>query len=158
MAAQAKKILYGEQGLMEIECRPAPHEWHTYLVRGWSGLVDGVGPADSQQGKTKHVRNVREDLHTRGPLLRLKLASSREASLGFRIYGGEADHLGGLFVDQIMPRSPAAAAGLEIGDRLISLDNTCLVGMTHAEAANTLRAARGRSCHLIVQRIGGVRQ
>lgn len=59
-----------------------------------------------------------------GPLVELELRRDSARKLGMILAGGTDKHLGGVFVTYVPPDTPAAAAGLQRGDRILNVDGT----------------------------------
>ena len=56
------------------------------------------------------------------------------------VVGGLDTHLGMLYIKDIQPNSPAANCNrLRVGDQLLQVNDSCLVGVTHGEALNILK-------------------
>ncbi|KAL0163194.1 hypothetical protein M9458_042590, partial [Cirrhinus mrigala] len=68
--------------------------------------------------------------------------------LGFSVIGGER----GIFVKSITPGGTADTAGtLQVGDRLLKVNEDLMIGVSHSKAVTTIRKAKGL-VHLIVSR------
>lgn len=74
-------------------------------------------------------------------------------SLGFEIEGGSDTPLKYIYVESLPDNFPAFNCGkFSIGDQIIMVGNTCLIGMTCAEAKNALELAPA-IVEVVVQRI-----
>eukprot|EP00128_Syssomonas_multiformis_P018140 Colp12_sorted_trinity150504_noHs@584 len=62
--------------------------------------------------------------------------------LGFNIVGG-ADQGGPIFVSRIMQGGPASASSLRIGDMIVEVQESSLIGATHEDAVGKLKACEG---------------
>ncbi|MBV9240808.1 MAG: S41 family peptidase, partial [Acidobacteria bacterium] len=63
-------------------------------------------------------------------------------------------HRDGVYVQSIVPGTPADKAGLHYGDRILSVDNKDAKDWTSAEVSKNVRGERGTSVHVQVERIG----
>ncbi|XP_069026225.1 tyrosine-protein phosphatase non-receptor type 13 isoform X2 [Embiotoca jacksoni] len=71
--------------------------------------------------------------------------------LGFSVIGGER----GIFVKSITPGGIAESSGkLQVGDRLLKVNEELMTGVSHTKAVTTIRKAKGL-VHLIVSRPPG---
>eukprot|EP00045_Choanoeca_perplexa_P018245 m.283658 g.283658 ORF g.283658 m.283658 type:complete len:2430 (-) comp17761_c0_seq9:2565-9854(-) len=77
---------------------------------------------------------------TTGPLRPLTLTRGAKG-LGMVISGGIDHQLGAIFVHKLNPSGPAAMAGLQPGDRLLSVNETPLSGLSHRQALQVLKEA-----------------
>jgi carboxyl-terminal processing protease len=57
-----------------------------------------------------------------------------------------------LTVLAVLPRSPGAKAGVAAGDRLLSIDDTAVAGLTISEAGRRLLGEKGRKVRLLFER------
>ncbi|XP_037401932.1 tyrosine-protein phosphatase non-receptor type 13 isoform X2 [Pygocentrus nattereri] len=98
-------------------------------------------------------------LHSSGPdleavcppeeqMIRLQLEKPPAGGLGFSVIGGER----GIFVKSITPGGMAHADGtLQVGDRLLKVNNELMAGVSHSKAVAAIRKTKG-VVHLVVSR------
>ncbi|XP_058472827.1 tyrosine-protein phosphatase non-receptor type 13 isoform X1 [Solea solea] len=81
-------------------------------------------------------------------ILELDLGKPQSGGLGFSVIGGER----GIFVKSITPGGIAESSGqLQVGDRLLKVNEELMTGVTHSKAVTTIRKAKGL-VHLVVSR------
>ncbi|XP_035463930.2 tyrosine-protein phosphatase non-receptor type 13 isoform X1 [Scophthalmus maximus] len=81
-------------------------------------------------------------------ITRLALEKLPSGGLGFSVIGGER----GIFVKSITPGGIAESSGkLQVGDRLLKVNEELMTGVSHTKAVTTIRKAKGL-VHLIVSR------
>ncbi|XP_034047388.1 tyrosine-protein phosphatase non-receptor type 13 isoform X2 [Thalassophryne amazonica] len=81
-------------------------------------------------------------------IIKLELQKPQSSGLGFSVIGGER----GIFVKSIMPGGAADSSGkLQVGDRLLKVNEDLMTGVSHAKAVTTIRKAKGL-VHLVVSR------
>ncbi|XP_059398769.1 tyrosine-protein phosphatase non-receptor type 13-like isoform X2 [Carassius carassius] len=81
-------------------------------------------------------------------IVKLQLEKPPVGGLGFSVIGGER----GIFVKSITPGGTADTAGtLQVGDRLLKVNEDLMIGVSHSKAVTTIRKAKGL-VHLIVSR------
>ncbi|XP_026090949.1 tyrosine-protein phosphatase non-receptor type 13-like isoform X4 [Carassius auratus] len=81
-------------------------------------------------------------------IVKLQLEKPPAGGLGFSVIGGER----GIFVKSITPGGTADTAGtLQVGDRLLKVNEDLMIGVSHSEAVTTIRKAKGL-VHLTVSR------
>uniref|UniRef100_A0A8D3A1S3 Tyrosine-protein phosphatase non-receptor type 13 n=1 Tax=Scophthalmus maximus TaxID=52904 RepID=A0A8D3A1S3_SCOMX len=81
-------------------------------------------------------------------ITRLDLEKLPSGGLGFSVIGGER----GIFVKSITPGGIAESSGkLQVGDRLLKVNEELMTGVSHTKAVTTIRKAKGL-VHLIVSR------
>ncbi|XP_051955635.1 tyrosine-protein phosphatase non-receptor type 13-like isoform X5 [Xyrauchen texanus] len=81
-------------------------------------------------------------------MIKLQLVKPPEGGLGFSVIGGER----GIFVKSITPGGTADTAGtLQVGDRLLKVNDDLMIGVSHSKAVTTIRKAKGL-VHMIVSR------
>ncbi|OLC53229.1 MAG: hypothetical protein AUH85_14620 [Chloroflexi bacterium 13_1_40CM_4_68_4] len=61
-------------------------------------------------------------------------------------------------ITQVFPGSPAEKAGLEMGDRIKTVDDKDVSGLTADEVANLIKGPAGSSVRLVIQHAGGDKQ
>ncbi|KAJ8286648.1 hypothetical protein GJAV_G00041540 [Gymnothorax javanicus] len=85
---------------------------------------------------------------TEEQIIHLELDKPISGGLGFSVIGGER----GIFVKSITPGGAAEKAGtLQVGDRLLKVNDDMMTGVSHSKAVTTIRKARGL-VHLVVSR------
>ncbi|XP_018609208.2 tyrosine-protein phosphatase non-receptor type 13 isoform X3 [Scleropages formosus] len=73
-------------------------------------------------------------------LIQMELQKPESGGLGFSVIGGEK----GIFVKSITPGGIADLAGtLQVGDRLLKVNEELMIGVSHTKAVATIRKARG---------------
>ncbi|KAK0146162.1 Tyrosine-protein phosphatase non-receptor type 13 [Merluccius polli] len=110
-------------------------------------LNNNVSPnvSNSMNGFLKGSDQSEEDcLSTLCPLeeeiFKLQLAKPPAGGLGFSVIGGER----GIFVKSVTPGGEADASGkLQIGDRLLRVNEELMTGVSHTKAVTTIRRAKG---------------
>ncbi|XP_050928891.1 LOW QUALITY PROTEIN: tyrosine-protein phosphatase non-receptor type 13 [Lates calcarifer] len=81
-------------------------------------------------------------------IIKLDLEKPQSGGLGFSVIGGER----GIFVKSITPGGVAESLGqLQVGDRLLKVNDELMTGVSHTKAVTTIRKAKGL-VHLIVSR------
>ncbi|KAK5852166.1 hypothetical protein PBY51_023658 [Eleginops maclovinus] len=81
-------------------------------------------------------------------IIRLDLEKLQSGGLGFSVIGGER----GIFVKSITPGGIAESSGkLQVGDRLLKVNEELMTGVSHTKAVTTIRKAKGL-VHLVVSR------
>ncbi|XP_036384166.1 tyrosine-protein phosphatase non-receptor type 13 isoform X2 [Megalops cyprinoides] len=81
-------------------------------------------------------------------VIHMELEKPVTGGLGFSVIGGER----GIFVKSITPGGIADTAGtLQVGDRLLKVNEELMTGVSHTKAVTTIRKARGL-VHLAVSR------
>ncbi|XP_029371223.1 tyrosine-protein phosphatase non-receptor type 13 isoform X2 [Echeneis naucrates] len=108
-----------------------------------NGFIKGEDPRESE---------IRESLAALCPLeediINLDLEKPQSGGLGFSVIGGER----GIFVKSITPGGVAESSGkLQVGDRLLKVNEELMTGVSHTKAVTTIRKAKGL-VHLIVSR------
>ncbi|KAL4617322.1 tyrosine-protein phosphatase non-receptor type 13 isoform X9 [Arapaima gigas] len=102
----------------------APNIINGYLYRGESRdseEISGMCPSEEE-------------------LIQLQLQKPESGGLGFSVIGGER----GIFVKSITPGGTADLAGtLQVGDRLLKVNEDSMIGVSHTKAVTTIRKARG---------------
>ncbi|KAL2099649.1 hypothetical protein ACEWY4_004043 [Coilia grayii] len=106
----------------------------------------------SMNGYLHGERNELEVLSSICPseeqLIRMELEKPASGGLGFSVIGGER----GIFVKSITPGGVAHNSGeLQVGDRLLKVNDDLMTGVSHSKAVTTIRKAKG-VVHLIVSR------
>nr|XP_057908252.1 tyrosine-protein phosphatase non-receptor type 13 isoform X2 [Doryrhamphus excisus] len=73
-------------------------------------------------------------------LIKLELDKPQSGGLGFSVIGGER----GIFVKSITAGGVADASGkLQVGDRLLKVNDELMTGVSHTKAVTTIRKAKG---------------
>ncbi|XP_034565082.1 tyrosine-protein phosphatase non-receptor type 13 isoform X2 [Notolabrus celidotus] len=81
-------------------------------------------------------------------IITLDLEKPHAGGLGFSVIGGER----GIFVKSITPGGIAEFTGkLQVGDRLLKVNDDLMTGVSHTKAVTTIRKAKGL-VHLVVSR------
>uniref|UniRef100_A0A7N8XY51 Tyrosine-protein phosphatase non-receptor type 13 n=1 Tax=Mastacembelus armatus TaxID=205130 RepID=A0A7N8XY51_9TELE len=81
-------------------------------------------------------------------IINLDLEKPQSGGLGFSVIGGER----GIFVKSITPGGVAESTGkLQVGDRLLKVNEEVMTGVSHAKAVTTIRKTKGL-VHLVVSR------
>ncbi|XP_051533072.1 tyrosine-protein phosphatase non-receptor type 13 isoform X2 [Myxocyprinus asiaticus] len=81
-------------------------------------------------------------------IVKLQLEKPPAGGLGFSVIGGER----GIFVKSITPGGTADTAGtLQVGDRLLKVNDDLMIGVSHSKAVTTIRKTKG-VVHMIVSR------
>ncbi|XP_061589675.1 LOW QUALITY PROTEIN: tyrosine-protein phosphatase non-receptor type 13 [Cololabis saira] len=81
-------------------------------------------------------------------IIKLDLEKPQSGGLDFSVIGGER----GIFVKSIKPGGVAESSGrLQVGDRLLKVNEDLMTGVSHTKAVTTIRKAKGL-VHLIISR------
>uniref|UniRef100_A0A3B4FJ30 Tyrosine-protein phosphatase non-receptor type 20 n=1 Tax=Pundamilia nyererei TaxID=303518 RepID=A0A3B4FJ30_9CICH len=81
-------------------------------------------------------------------IIKVDLEKPPSGGLGFSVIGGER----GIFVKSITPGGVAESSGkLQVGDRLLKVNEELMTGVSHTKAVTTIRKTKGL-VHLIVSR------
>jgi len=64
-------------------------------------------------------------------------------------------HRDGVYVQSVIPNTPADAAGLRYGDRILSVDAKDARDWTSGEVSKNVRGRRGTSVNVEIERVGG---
>ncbi|TMS08555.1 Tyrosine-protein phosphatase non-receptor type 13 [Larimichthys crocea] len=81
-------------------------------------------------------------------IIKLDLEKPHSGGLGFSVIGGER----GIFVKSVTPGGIAESSGqLQVGDRLLKVNEELMTGVSHTKAVTTIRKAKGL-VHLVVSR------
>uniref|UniRef100_A0A671RBR6 Tyrosine-protein phosphatase non-receptor type 13 n=1 Tax=Sinocyclocheilus anshuiensis TaxID=1608454 RepID=A0A671RBR6_9TELE len=118
-------------------------------------LNNNVSPKVSQSMNGYFHSNDRNELEALSgicpaeeQIVKLQLEKPPAGGLGFSVIGGER----GIFVKSITPGGIADTAGtLQVGDRLLKVNEDLMIGVSHSKAVTTIRKAKGL-VHLIVSR------
>uniref|UniRef100_A0A672HFP7 Protein tyrosine phosphatase non-receptor type 13 n=1 Tax=Salarias fasciatus TaxID=181472 RepID=A0A672HFP7_SALFA len=106
-----------------------------------SFLNNNISPNVSSNGLHGFLLNQEE-------ILKLDLEKPPSGGLGFSVIGGER----GIFVKSITAGGVAESSGqLQVGDRLLKVNEELMTGVSHTKAVTTIRKAKGL-VHLIVSR------
>ncbi len=80
----------------------------------------------------------------------IEASAAPEGTMGFSITEEDKEDLGGVVIDEVPEDSPAAAAGLKKGDRLIGIDSTPILGLDHfINFIGTLAAGKNIKCKIL---------
>ena len=74
--------------------------------------------------------------------------------VGIGVQVSPDDGKGGIVVASVYPDTPALAAGLRRGDRVISVDGKATTGQTHDQIISSIRGPEGTPVTLTIQRAG----
>jgi carboxyl-terminal processing protease len=83
----------------------------------------------------------------------LKKLDQEQASQFYGIGVSILQHRDGVYVQSIVPGTPADKAGLRYGDRILSVDGKDAKEWTSAEVSKNVRGERGTSVHVQVERV-----
>ncbi|KAM8871469.1 tyrosine-protein phosphatase non-receptor type 13 isoform 1-T1 [Synchiropus picturatus] len=104
--------------------------------------INGFFKADDPRDSFSALCPVEEEIIT------LDLEKPPSGGLGFSVIGGER----GIFIKSLTPGGLAESSGkLQIGDRLLKVNDDLMTGVSHTKAVTTVRKATGL-VHLIVSR------
>ncbi|KAM3873959.1 tyrosine-protein phosphatase non-receptor type 13 [Diretmus argenteus] len=107
---------------------------------GMNGYLKGGDQRDSECPSA--LCPIEEDI------IKLELEKPPSGGLGFSVIGGER----GIFVKSITPGGVAESSGqLQVGDRLLKVNEEMMTGVSHTKAVTSIRKAKGR-VQLIVSR------
>ncbi|HEY2847597.1 MAG TPA: S41 family peptidase [Pyrinomonadaceae bacterium] len=85
----------------------------------------------------------------------LKKLDEEQSSQFYGIGVSILQHRDGVYVQSIVPDTPADKAGLRYGDRILSVNGKDAKDWTSAEVSKNVRGERGTSVHVQVERVGG---
>ncbi|XP_039857656.1 PDZ domain-containing protein 7-like [Simochromis diagramma] len=88
-----------------------------------------------------------EDIHT------VTVDKSPDGRLGFSVRGG-SEHGLGIFVSKVQDNSPAAEAGLTVGDKLVEVNGVSLESITMSSAVKVLTG--NNRLRMVVRRVGKI--
>ncbi|TKS84339.1 Tyrosine-protein phosphatase non-receptor type 13 [Collichthys lucidus] len=104
------------------------------------GFLKGEDPADTEC--LAALCPLEEEI------IKLDLEKPHSGGLGFSVIGGER----GIFVKSVTPGGIAESSGqLQVGDRLLKVNEELMTGVSHTKAVTTIRKAKGL-VHLVVSR------
>uniref|UniRef100_A0AAY4EYJ5 Tyrosine-protein phosphatase non-receptor type 13 n=1 Tax=Denticeps clupeoides TaxID=299321 RepID=A0AAY4EYJ5_9TELE len=96
----------------------------------------------------KNISYMNNNISPREQIIHLELEKPPSGGLGFSVIGGER----GIFVKSITPGGIAHTSGLlQVGDRLLKVNDELMTGVSHAKAVTTIRKTSGL-VHLVVSR------
>ncbi|XP_067340068.1 tyrosine-protein phosphatase non-receptor type 13 isoform X3 [Channa argus] len=105
-----------------------------------NGFLKGEDPRDAE--RLTALCPLEEEI------IKLDLEKPQSGGLGFSVIGGER----GIFVKSITPGGIAESSGrLQVGDRLLKVNEELMTGVSHTKAVTTIRKAKGL-VHLVVSR------
>ena len=84
----------------------------------------------------------------------LKKLDEEQSSQFYGIGVSILQHRDGVYVQSIVPGTPADKAGLKYGDRIVSVDGKDAKDWTSAEVSKNVRGERGTTVHVQVERAG----
>src|SRR4051812_36536987 len=84
----------------------------------------------------------------------LKKLDEEQSSQFYGIGVSILQHRDGVYVQSIVPGTPADKAGLRYGDRIMSVDGKDAKEWTSAEVSKNVRGERGTTVHVQVERAG----
>ncbi|XP_072517400.1 tyrosine-protein phosphatase non-receptor type 13 isoform X2 [Salminus brasiliensis] len=108
-------------------------------------LNNNVSPKDNNSSSMNgYLHSNDHDLEAVCPpeeqMIQLQLEKPPAGGLGFSVIGGER----GIFVKSITPGGTAHAEGtLQVGDRLLKVNNELMTGVSHTKAVTAIRKTRG---------------
>ncbi|KAJ7986804.1 hypothetical protein DPEC_G00332180 [Dallia pectoralis] len=104
-----------------------------------NGYIHG---ADHKETKVLSICPIEEEI------ILLDMEKPAAGGLGFSVIGGER----GIFVKSISPGGIADTTGrLQVGDRLLKVNEELMTGVSHTKAVTTIRKSKGL-VHLVVSR------
>ncbi|XP_041914622.1 tyrosine-protein phosphatase non-receptor type 13 isoform X6 [Alosa sapidissima] len=109
-----------------------------------NNLSSKANTPHSMNGYLHGERNELEVLSSICPseeqLIQMQLEKPPSGGLGFSVIGGER----GIFVKSITPGGVAHSSGeLQVGDRLLKVNDDLMTGVSHSKAVTTIRKAKG---------------
>jgi C-terminal processing protease CtpA/Prc len=114
--------------------------------------------ADQASNSADQVSNVAahaSNAGTRGEkegIIEATLQCNQNSSLGFEIEGGSDTSLNYVYIKSLEHHSPALTCGrFSVGDQLVMVGDTCLIGMTHAQAQKALNSTAA-TVEIVAQR------
>ncbi|XP_026152952.1 tyrosine-protein phosphatase non-receptor type 13 isoform X2 [Mastacembelus armatus] len=112
----------------------------TEVSSSMNGFLEGEDPRDTDSFTA--LCPLEEEI------INLDLEKPQSGGLGFSVIGGER----GIFVKSITPGGVAESTGkLQVGDRLLKVNEEVMTGVSHAKAVTTIRKTKGL-VHLVVSR------
>eukprot|EP00049_Salpingoeca_infusionum_P006801 m.111451 g.111451 ORF g.111451 m.111451 type:complete len:334 (+) comp13445_c2_seq2:349-1350(+) len=146
--------------LCVIKCRASRRKYGLHgqghgtgsTVEGNSQLDVEMDPLSFAAGREVSQRDKGRNTDSKTYKLMIKLKKPRQGTAGFHLFEEETPvYCNGVMVDQVLPKSPAARAGLQVNDRILSINGKSLFGTTYTHACTTLVGATG-TVHLQVER------
>uniref|UniRef100_W5KW42 Tyrosine-protein phosphatase non-receptor type 13 n=1 Tax=Astyanax mexicanus TaxID=7994 RepID=W5KW42_ASTMX len=110
-------------------------------------LNNNVSPKDNYSSSMNgYLHTV--SLHLQEQVIQLQLEKPPSGGLGFSVIGGER----GIFVKSVTPGGMAHAEGtLQVGDRLLKVNNELMTSVSHTKAVTSIRKTKGM-VYLVVSR------
>lgn len=101
-------------------------------------------------GRAGTIKSHMADL-TIGTLHRIRFAVKKSSDLGFTMVGGVDYAFGGLYVDSVSGSMKTGKSGLKVGDRLISVNNNGMLGLTKPEGDALLKTITSEYAILVLR-------
>jgi carboxyl-terminal processing protease len=125
------------------------------LERVANDFVDSVAPDSLYRKAASGLLRQLRDPHSSFLSLRAYTRLNERTTGNYGGLGVQVDVRDGwLTVTAPLPNSPASEAGLETGDRIVSVDGKNTYGVSVEEALRTLRGDPGSTATLVVERAG----
>ncbi|HTH50750.1 MAG TPA: PDZ domain-containing protein, partial [Pyrinomonadaceae bacterium] len=115
------------------------------------GNVDHEKTTDSSMQAMLWTLDPHSSFFTREELQKL---DQEQASQFYGIGVSILQHRDGVYVQSIVPGTPADKAGLRYGDRFLNVDGKDAKDWTSAEVSKNVRGERGTTVHVQVERAG----
>jgi carboxyl-terminal processing protease len=117
----------------------------------YSGSIDQEKITDSAMQSMLWTLDPHSSFFSRDELRKLdEEQSSQFYGIGVSIL----QHRGGVFVQSVIPNTPADKAGIRYGDRFYSVEGKNARDWTSSEVSKNVRGERGTSVHIQIERVG----
>lgn len=116
-----------------------------------------VGPVDHEKTTDSSMQSMLWTLDPHSSFFsaeELKKLDEDQSSQFYGIGVSILQHRDGVYVQSIVPGTPADKAGLRYGDRILSVDGKDARDWTSSEVSKNVRGERGTSVHVQVERVG----
>ena len=123
----------------------------TVIDDNYAGTVDHEKITDSSMQATLWTLDPHSSFFSQAEL---KKMDEEQASQFYGIGVSILQHHDGVYVQSVVPGTPADKAGLRYGDRIVSVDRKDAKDWTSAEVSKNVRGERGTSVKVTLERVG----
>jgi len=116
-----------------------------------------VGPVDHEKTTDSSMQAMLWTLDPHSSFFsaeELKKLDEEQSSQFYGIGVSILQHRDGVYVQSIVPGTPADKAGLRYGDRILSVDGKDAKDWTSAEVSKNVRGEKGTPVHIKIERVG----
>ena len=121
------------------------------IDENYAGKVDHERITDSSMQSMLWTLDPHSAFFSRDELKKL---DEEQASQFFGIGVSILQHRDGVYVQSVIPNTPADKAGLRYGDRFVTIEGKDATAWTSAEVSKNVRGERGSTVKLQVERVG----